>query len=230
MVRAFTYIFDDKDWVSKIAILVILSLAAVLLSVLFIGLIAVAILLGYMLETAANVRNRLGAPLPVWDNYPEKLTSGFNILVAAFVYNLPTLLLGGCAFWMVNGTGNGLLAGGLAVGVVCCLVPLLLIYNLLVWPMLAVGTIRYMDTGQGNALFQFGPILSTMQDHGNATLQWIFYTVLANVIFAALGIIPCLGWVLILALSVPVHAHLLGQYALAIRTKGKPAPQKAKHH
>ena len=92
IVRAFTYVFEDKDWVAKIAVLIMLSLASALFPV---GLVALVAVLGYMLETAANVRNNLGISLAVWDNFPEKMTSGTNILVAAFVYNIPTLVLGG---------------------------------------------------------------------------------------------------------------------------------------
>ena len=56
--RAFTYVFEDRDWVSKIAIMVIMMFASVfLMPVLFFGFAPLCMLLGYMAEIVRNVRD-----------------------------------------------------------------------------------------------------------------------------------------------------------------------------
>ncbi len=221
--RTFTYVFDDPEWISKIVILIALTLASVFFPI---GLIALVAVLGYMMETAAHVRGGQQHPLPKWEHYPEKMTAGANLLLATFVYNLPVLLIGGCSTALLSSTGDDLLAGGLVFAVLCCLFPIMIAYSLVTWPMLAVGTIRYMETGQGNVFFQISDIFETLQNNTTLTMQWLLYSFTISIAFGVLMMIPCLGWLVALALMFPAHAHLLGQYARRLdrKAKGKPRP------
>ncbi len=224
--RAFTYVFDDRQWTEKLVITAIVAFVAIIPLV---GLIAVAALLGYVVEIMQNMRAGRADPLPRWDNFAEKIALGGNVLVAIIVYNLPNLLLACCAFSipLMSGAGrNEFFAGTFTVGLVCCLIPLLLIYNLLTVPMLALGTIRYGEARQIGVFFQFGDLFSTINEQLGVVGQWMLFSFLVSIIFGLINSIPCLGWAVSLALSFPVYGHLLGQLALALKDKRKGKPKR----
>ncbi|MBZ0289933.1 MAG: hypothetical protein K8I30_20080, partial [Anaerolineae bacterium] len=87
--------------------------------------------------------------------------------------------------------------------------------------MLALGTIRYSEIGKISVFFEFGDLFATLQRNSNLTLQWVALTFIANIVFSLFNVIPCLGWLAALALTVPVQGHLLGQFALLLEEKPK---------
>ena len=217
--RAFTYVFDDKQWVEKIVLVVVLTLLS---AIPFFGLIAVAALLGYSVEIVENMRNHETNPLPRWNNYADLITRGGNVLVATILYMLPNVLVVCCITAAVGLAGdNDLFGGGFAAIFLCCLIPILLVYNLFAWPMLAVGTIRYAEIGKINVFFEFGDLFAALQRNSSLTIQWMVFTFLANLVLGLLNVVPCLGWIASLALTVPIQSHLLGQFALQLDDKPK---------
>ena len=224
--RAFTYIFDDRQWTEK---LVITTVVAVVAIIPLLGLVAVAALLGYTVELVQNMRSGNPNPLPRWDNFGEKIALGGNVLVAIIVYNLPNLLLMCCfiSIPLMSGAGrNDFFAGTFTVGLVCCLLPLLLIYNLLTFPMLALGIIRYSDAREVGVFFQFGDLFATISEQVGVFGQWMLFSFLISIAFGFVNTIPCIGWVASLALTTPVYGHLLGQLALALKDKRKGKPKR----
>lgn len=218
--RAFRYVFEDRDWVNKAVIAALLAFATIFFPV---GLIALAALLGYIVELARNVRSGSPTPLPQWVNYGDKINVGLNVLVAYIVYNIVNFLLTGCILTLTGAFQNSFLG----IAILCCTVPLILIYNLVTWPMLALGTIRYSETGKSAEFYRFGDLFATLRANFSLTFQWVILSIFVNVVFGLLAIIPCLGWVAVLALSFPVQGHLLGQFAHQldlIPPKAKRAP------
>lgn len=215
VVRAFSSIFEDQEWVGKLAIGAMLTFAVVLFPF---GLIALAVLLGYVMELAINVRDGKQYPLPRWDNMSSKLSNGINILIALIIYNIFPVVLMACSFTFLR---------GLASVLICCLFPVVIIYGLAAGMALAFGMVRYMETGQSAAFYQFGDLFASMRDHSNEIIEWLIYSVIANVLIGLLGLIPCIGWLATLALSVPVQAHLLGQLAYLINEKPKRKPKRS---
>lgn len=216
--RAFTYIFDDSDWVGKLVITVVLTVFAFI--PLF-GLIAVAALLGYVVELVRNVRENNPMPLPQWENFGDKIASGGSVLVAFIAYNLPNILLGCCAYTLSTTLG-GSDSTPISLVVACCLTPIIIAYNVVAWPALAIGLIRFTETGKTGEFFRFGELYDTFTRHRSGTVRWILFTFVTNLLLLLLGVIPCIGWVAGPALLVPVQGHLLGQYARELDHAPKP--------
>lgn len=227
--RAFTYLFDDEEWIPKLAIAAALVFGGVvLLPVFFAGLICWSILFGYMVELIRNLRDQRPTPLPRWDNYAVKLGEGSRVLTAILVYNIPNLLLACCIGvvpQLILGRDN--ITSGITLVTVCCLLPFLLLYNLTIGAMLALGTARYADEGNIVVYFQFSDLFATLTRYPSRTLTWIVMTTIANIALFFFGLIPCLGWLISPAMTVIVQGHLLGQFANqiempVIKPKGKP--------
>lgn len=217
--RAFTFTFEDKQWVEKLVLILVMSLLS---GIPLFGLIAAAALLGYSVQMIENMRSGEPNPLPRWDNIADLITRGGNVLVAIIVYMLPNVFALCCTVTALSASGdNEFFGGGFAATAMCCLIPVLLVYNLLAWPMLALGTVRYAEIGKINVFFEFGDLFAGLQRNSNLTIQWVIYTVLANLALGLLAIIPCIGWIAVPALSLPIQTHLLGQYALLLEDKPK---------
>lgn len=83
--RAFTFVFEDKDWVQK----VLIGAAFVLLSMF---LIPLPFLLGYFLETTRNSSYGRAVPLPLWDNFGDKFVQGLIYLLVLVLYAIPIMI------------------------------------------------------------------------------------------------------------------------------------------
>lgn len=218
--HALTYIFEDKQWVSKIVLLIVMLFLAFIP---VLGLVALAAALGFLVQVADGVRQGLPRPLPKWDDYGEKIGMGAHLLTAIAVYHLPLLLLNGCMAFIVNVIGGGSLGTFISVVVACCTFPLSIVYTLFIWTLLAVGLAEYLEQPTIDRFFRPVHLWDVIRSHGAITRQWMLAATLVNFAILALGWIPCLGQVLVFALVFPVHGHLLGQYARQLRI-----PQKAK--
>ena len=81
--KAFSYPFEDDDWLSK----------------LFLGAIVSAVPIlnfawsGYTVDVVRNVSDGVSLPLPDWSEFGDKFVKGFIIWAAGFIYSLPAILL-----------------------------------------------------------------------------------------------------------------------------------------
>lgn len=224
IVRAFTFSFEDKQAAEK---LVIIAVMAFLSLIPLLGLVALAALLGYVVLLVRNVRDRRPQPLPRWSNYADVIAAGGNVLAAALIYNLPNLLMA-CIMSVVPLmlAGSDLFTIGYGVFVLCCAIPMLLIYNLITWPMLALGTVRYAETERIGVYFQFGDLLATLWAQPGVTIRWMLLSFLASLALGLFNAIPCLGTVIALTLIYPVQGHLLGQFGRLIEDGEAPKPKR----
>lgn len=222
--RAFTFAFDDDEWVNKLVMIVIWTFIS---AIPIIGLVGFAALAGYVVELLRNMRRGVDNPLPRWDRLGDKLSHGFNVLIATLVYNIPNALLA-CGFLFLAPTfgtnvESATTASSAALAITCCLTVVMLGYNVIIWPLIALGTIRYVESGQITAFFQVSDLWATINRHLGQTAQWMIFTIFASLVLGALNVIPCIGWLATLALTVPVQGHLLGQFARDLeKPKGKP--------
>ena len=116
--RAFSIIFEDHDWSSKVAIAAIVTLLSALLTPVIIGLAGWAILLGYATEIIRNVRGGSRTPLPRWDDFSRLLSIGLPVLVASIVYGLPSALLTCCGWFLLQSSeGTTFVGSSVALGV-----------------------------------------------------------------------------------------------------------------
>ena len=214
---AFTYPLQDKDWASKLLIVFALSFAVIPLSIFFfIGLIPLCILLGYMLEIINNVRSNQSVILPRWERYEERFIRGSRVLLPMVVYGLPQMIFGMCFIFIPRGFAEPSANGFVTLLMLCCVLPFVFIYTAISWLILAQGTVRFAAGDPPKIFFQAGFLYDSVQKTGGYSAQWLLYAASATIILSLLAIIPFVGWLLSAALMIPVHGHLLGQYAIHV--------------
>ena len=223
MGRAFSYIFEDKNWLSKLLPLLIVG---VLSLIPIFGLIAGAVGLGYLIHLASNVRDGLPRPLPGWEDWQEKMNTGAQVLLAILVYNLPLLLLSICSYSLIAGVGGGFLGSTVSLIFICCTAPMLFLYTVIFWSMLAIGITEFIETGETGRMFRFGHLWDTLRANSSMVFQWLLYAFLANIVLGMIGAIPCIGQIIFFLFAYPVQGHLLGQFAhrLSVHTQPKKKP------
>lgn len=211
--RAIQYIFEDKKWLEKLTVLALFSFLS---AIPLLGLIPLAIVIGYALQIADNVRNGLPRPLPKWGALGEFLTSGGHLVVAVIVYHLPLVLLNACIWGLGAGLGGSLFGGAANLFLLCCLVPFSILYLIMSGTLLAIGSMRYIQTRKPASLYRIGFYFSLITDHIGLVIQWLLSSFGVNIVLALVGWIPCLGQIIFLLFAIPIQAHLLGQFALEL--------------
>lgn len=225
--RALTYAFEDRDWAQKLLLVGIAGFVGVILSPVLIGLAAWALVLGYHADVIRNLRNAQPRPLPRWDRLSERMAAGGSILTAVIVYNLPNLLPVCCL------VGSGLLFNNRFLGdsfnliMLCCITPLLLAYNVVTWPMIALGTARFAEERNIGVYFQFTDLMLTLWGRLDVTVQWMIATFFASVVLGLIFAIPFVGWVVAPALWVPVQAYFTARLGMVIEEAGR-TPRRAR--
>ncbi len=136
--RAFSFMFEDKDWPSKILI----GGLFVLVSFVLVG---IPFVLGYILEAVKRSSQNKAVPLPQWDNLGDKFMHGLVYLIILIIYSLPGWIL-----YLVPCIGH------------FCLGPLWWIALLFVLPYI---TVRYSLTGNLADAFQFKEIVEFAQSN-----------------------------------------------------------------
>jgi hypothetical protein len=218
-------VFEDKQWVSKILIGVLLSLFAWLI-------IPAFILNGYMIAVIRKVMNGQemeGNTLPEWDDWGKLTRDGFFLTVAQFVYTLPFLFLLFVGFIVtvgIGGTDSQILAAGLVTTwlVIGCLGLLFTVALLFLTPGLAI---QYAIKDDFGACFRVREIWDIITGNMADILIVFVVTLLAGFVLSlvtgVLSIIPCLGWIAAVILSlafgpylVMVTGHLYGQIAAKV--------------
>jgi hypothetical protein len=222
---ALSFVFEDRKWLSKLVLLAILSFLAVF-SIFGIGIPALLLVLGYMIQLAANVRNGLPRPLPNWDKWGEKFTLGGQVFLAMLLYNLPVIFIFSCSWLLIGGIGGSVIGGGLEVLTFCCALPFSILYTLLAWTMLATGVSEYMETREAGVMYRLIHLWDVIRANGSVLRRWALYATLVNVVLLILLVIPCIGWMPAALFGFTVHGHLFGQFAHHLSLTNKPKQHK----
>jgi len=200
--KAFSYVFEDENWIVKILI----GGLFVFLSPLLIG---IPFLLGYVVETVQNVMRDEPRPLPEWSDLGDKFVKGLILTVVAIVYMLPVILLA-CLLGIVSlAVGDRGREGVTAVTLsVQCLSSLWGLLAAIVFP---AAVIRYADSGEFSAAFRFGEIFSLITANIGNYIVAILVGWVASII-AGFGTILCFVGVLFTTFwAYLIAAHLWGQ-------------------
>lgn len=212
--RAFTYVFQDKDWIKKV---LIGGLMVPLIVVFFIGAF---ILTGYMVEIVRRVMNGQDTPLPEWDDIGGYLTRGFIAAVGILIWYIPYIIFACCvgiflgALDTSSDASAGNFLGNQAVSWIGTA------YGAIVVPPV-IG--RYALKGQFGSMFEFNEIIAGIQRIGTGLIMVFLITFVASIV-AWLGIIAfCIGILFTIAYNVMVSGHAYGQ-AARIAYGGTPAP------
>jgi hypothetical protein len=202
--RAFNIIFNDPQWATKLVITAIVTLFAFLFTPLLVGLLGWAVLTGYQVALISNIRNGAAHPLPMWDDLSEYFGTGLQALMAGIAYALPFILVSGCGA-LTTGLLGDRLGGGAIILVSCCVLPLSLVYLVIALPMYALGLGRFSEEPRIGVFFDFPALFSQLMAHRDQVIMYLLMTLLVSIIFGIIGVIPCVGWVVLAALSVPVN-------------------------
>jgi hypothetical protein len=215
--KAFTYVFEDKNWIMKVLVGGLISLIPIF------GWIVV---IGYMLTTLKNVADGQPEPLPEWGNFGDFFMKGLYAFVGVLVYFLPVIVLSCCigvlsavAGGAMGSTSSGSSAqaasGTLAsiVGILSiCVNCIVGLYSLVAGLTLYAPLTRFaMTQNQLSVFWDFrGNFAFIQKNAANYVIALVVAWVASFV--AGFGIILCLIGVLFTSFwSSMVAAHAFGQ-------------------
>jgi ABC-type transporter Mla maintaining outer membrane lipid asymmetry permease subunit MlaE len=201
--RAFTYVFDDPDWLKKIGIMALIFL---------IPIIGQLVLLGWMLRITRNVVANDPRPLPEMD-FGADLGTGFQAFIVGLVYAIPILIVA-IPFSILtasaaNSSGND--AGVFVALASLCVVAFAIIYGLLLAFMLPAAYANMAVKKELGAGLRFGEIWKLVRSNPGAYLVVVAGTIVASLV-AQLGVIACfIGALATYVYAMAINGHLYGQ-------------------
>lgn len=212
--RAFSFVFDDADWVKKILIGGLITLLGIIIPGL--GILASFVIYGYALEVIRRVYLGDAKPLPEWDDIGGYFVRGLLLSIATFLWLVPPILLVTCVGGgiIVAGSasddeGLAVFSGLLAFGVIGVTILLMIVWSVIFLPIIAG---RYAIERRFGAMFEFGEIFADLGRAGAGPLLILFLTVIVANFVGGLGFVACLiGVVFTSFYSYLVMAHGAGQ-------------------
>ncbi|MCR4408532.1 MAG: DUF4013 domain-containing protein [Anaerolineae bacterium] len=209
--KAFTYVFEDEDWVKKVLLGGVINL---------IPIVGFLFTTGYMLETVKNVMEGRPLPLPEWDDWGGKFMKGLMAFVIGLVYSIPIIVVVCCLVGAMSVAGqnedvaNTLGSfGGLCVNCVSWL------YSLVLMVVLPAVTAKYATAWELGAAFRFGEIFNLVKDNIGTYLLVLVISLLAGIV-SGLGFIACGIGVLFTAFyAMLVNGYAYGQAYRIASTK-----------
>ena len=204
--KSFGYMFEDKDWATKL-------LAGGVLNLTIIGTLATT---GYQVRTLRNVAQGSERPLPGWDDFGDYFLKGLMVLVASLIYALPAILIGTMGLIISALSGAGAERGAPLLVTLCTtsLWCLATAYGLLLGLWLPGATVKYALSGDFGAFFRVDEIWSFISDNLGGYIVALVVAWLAGTAAALAGGIFCLiGAAFTGFWAMLVYAHLFGQVA-----------------
>lgn len=208
--KAFTFVFEDDDWVVKVLIAIGILVAGIVLSWLVIPAILAALLLsGYVLEITRRVIRGDATVLPAWDDWGQLFVDGLQVAIIGIVYAVPIFIVSFCLGaplqWMSEGSEAASAFFGFALG---CFNFLWAVILSLTLPA-AIG--RFAAEGELASAFHFGDVIAMVRDN-LATYVITAVMVWVTGIMASLGLLFCFIGVFFTGVYAElIQGHLYGQ-------------------
>jgi hypothetical protein len=184
--KAFSFTFEDPDWVKKVLLGGVISLVPILNFA----------STGYSLEVTRRVIHNDPRPLPEWDDIGGKLVKGLVVAVIGFIYALPLTLMN-CilqvAMPMLAQSGSSSSGDQMNTAVVAlasCLGCLMFLYGIFMGFVLPAAIGNYAAKDQFGAAFRFGEIFGLVQKNLSVYLLVLVIELISGLV-AVLGIIAC---------------------------------------
>ncbi len=206
--RAFTLPFDDPRWLHKLLPLLPLTLFTLLPIV---GLIPLAVILGWLISLISNIRQGNPRPLPEWRDMSLKITWGADVLVLMILAHLPLIAVFIVAAALGGSIGSTVYSLLYNVGQLCCLVPISLVYSLVMWLLVGLSVLDYSDSHRRADLYHFAYQWDRARSNANLLSGWLIRVLAVNALCALLLLIPILGWVIAPVIIWPTQGILLGE-------------------
>ena len=225
--KSFSYPFEDKQWVSKLGLGAVISLVPILNFA----------MTGYMIGIVRNLMNGVQEPLPNWDDFGKKFMDGLMLVLAGLVYALPVIILS-ClplsflsipAILSGNQDTQGLAEalagiGGVAFAGLSCL---FVIYGLVLSVIFPAIYVLYAREGTFASCFKLREVFDIIGKNagafftawGMSLVAGLGVGLVAGIVSSVLGLIPCIGWIASIVISLGVgvyiatiYSHLFGQF------------------
>jgi hypothetical protein len=161
--RAFSFMFEDKNWVVKILLGAVFNLLTLVL-------VGIPFIFGYLLELAKNSSEGKEIPLPEWDKLGDKFVRGLIYTIIVIIYSLPGIIL------------------SFIPCVKYCFGPLYFLVLLFVLPYI---TVKYAQTGSFEDVFRFNEIIDFVKANLNNLVIVVLVTIALQIIasFGALALV-----------------------------------------
>jgi hypothetical protein len=202
--KAFSFAFEDQEWVKKIGI------AGLLLIIPILGALVVA---GWGLEVTRRVIQRDPNPLPDWNDFGGYFMKGLQLWVIGLVYSLPIILISVCqqaGTIMMQDSSDDTLLTVITILTVCfsCVT---LVYSIFIGLVLPAAFGKFAATGQMGSAFRFGEVIAMVRSAPSAYLIALLGSIVAGIV-GSLGLILCIiGALFTYAYAIVINAHLWGQ-------------------
>jgi hypothetical protein len=207
--KAFSFVFEDEDWVVKVLIGAVLALTGI-------GFIPI---MGYGLEVARRVVRGDPQPLPPWDDWGTKIVEGLLSSAISFIWSLPGILLASCIaiiFVPVSNQGPGQ-GETLTILISICIGLLVFLYSLVLMLVLPAALTHYAVTGEFGAAFRFGEVIGMVRNNLGAYLMVLVVTILGSIISSLGSIALGCGLFFTAFYAVLITYHAYGQaYRVAV--------------
>jgi hypothetical protein len=181
--RAFSFMFEDKNWVVKILLGAVFNLLTLVL-------VGIPFIFGYLLELAKNSSEGKELPLPEWDKLGDKFIRGLIYTIILIIYSIPGIIL------------------SFIPCVKYCFGPLYFLAFLFVLPYI---TIKYAQTGSFEEAFRFNEIFDFVKANLNNLVIVVLLVIALGIIalfgFLAIGI----GWFFTSFWAALAISYLYGQ-------------------
>ena len=158
--KAFSFMFEDKNWVVKIFLGAIFNLLSLIL-------VGIPFILGYLLELARNSSEGKEIPLPEWDQLGDKFTRGLIYMIILLVYSIPGIIL------------------SFIPCVKYCLGPLYFLALMFALPYI---TLKYAKTGSFEEAFRFTEMFEFVKQNINNLIIVVLLSIALEII-ASFGVL-----------------------------------------
>jgi hypothetical protein len=225
--KPFSYVFEDKQWITKLGLGALITLVPVLNFA----------WQGYMVGILRNMMKNSPEPLPNWDDLGKKLTDGLILFGAQLVYSLPMLIVVCLPLGIMvvpallsgNSDFDDLSQAIAGVGslLFLCLLCAFLVYSLILSVIFPAIMVLFAREGTFAACFKFREAFDLISRYASQFFTaWgvsigggLLIGFAVGLVSGFLSLIPCLGQLASLVLSVgiglyisSVYCHLFGQF------------------
>lgn len=204
--KAFTYVFEDKEWFKKLGLGGLLFLGGIFIIPLFFPL-------GYMVETVQNVIEDKRPLLPEWDNWGEKFSKGAVLFAINLIYQLPALLINVISTGLQTAANQSQSASTNAAMLIPALILSLvrLAYSIFVAFILPIIIIQYARTGKFEAAFRFKEMYEFIKNNLGDYFVVVLIGIVAGMIGGAGILFCCVGMAFTMFYAYLINANLYGQ-------------------